>query len=137
MRWAAARVGPDRIRGAYAWRKFLSLGIPIANGSDFPVENANPLWGFYAAVTRQDHQGKPAGGWFADQKLTREEALKSFTLDAAYAAFDEKLKGSLEPGKLADFVMLSSDVMRVAPAEILKTRVRLTVVGGAIVHAEP
>jgi len=134
MRWAESRIGPARMKGAYAWRRFLDMGIPIANGSDFPVENANPLWGFYASITRQDHAGAPAGGWYADQKLTREEALKSFTLDAAFAAFEEKQKGSLEAGKLADFVMLSSDIMRVQPAEILKARVVMTVVGGAIVY---
>ena len=134
MRWAESRIGPARVKGAYAWRKFLDMGIPIANGSDFPVENANPLWGVYSSVTRQDHAGSPAGGWYPDQKLTRAEALKSFTLDAAFAAFEEKQKGSLEAGKLADFVMLSSDIMRVPPAEILKTKVLMTVVGGAVVY---
>ncbi|MEO7651139.1 MAG: amidohydrolase family protein, partial [Bryobacteraceae bacterium] len=101
-----------------------------------PVENPNPLWGFYAAVTRQDQDGYPVGGWIPDQRMTREEALRSWTLDAAYAAFEEKTKGSIEPGKLADFVMLSRDIMTVAPTDILKTRVRMTVVGGEIVYTE-
>jgi predicted amidohydrolase YtcJ len=136
MRWAEARVGPARIQGAYAWRRYLALGVPLANGSDFPVEDPNPLWGFYAAFTRQDRTGAPAGGWFPDQKLTREEALRSWTLGGAYAAFEEKKKGSLEPGKLADFVMLSRDIMTVAPSEIGSTHVKMTVVGGEIVYSE-
>jgi predicted amidohydrolase YtcJ len=137
MRWVEKRIGPERAKGAYAWRRFLSLGVHISNGSDFPVEPPNPLWGFYAAITRQDHSGNPPGGWYPDQRLTREEALRSFTIDAAYAAFQEKEKGSLTPGKLADFTMLSNDIMKVPPAEILKTRVLLTVVGGNIVYSEP
>ncbi len=136
MRWAEARLGPQRVTGAYAWRRFLSLGVPIANGSDFPVENANPLWGFYAAVTRQDHAAHPDGGWFPEQRMTREEALRSWTWGGAYAAFEEGRKGTLEPGKLADFVLLSRDIMRVPPADILKTRVRLTVLGGEVVYSE-
>jgi predicted amidohydrolase YtcJ len=136
MRWAEARLGPERIQGAYAWRRFLALGVPFANGSDFPVEDPNPLWGFYAAITRQDHAGAPAGGWFPGQRLTRQEALQSWTTGGAYAAFEEKTKGSLEPGKLADFVMLSRDIMTAPEPEILTTRVKMTVVGGEIVYSE-
>lgn len=136
MRWAQQRVGPDRVKGAYAWQRFLALGLPIANGSDFPVENANPLWGFYASITRQDHAGAPPGGWQPDQCMTREQALRSFTLDAAFAAFEEREKGSLAPGKLADFVLLSRDIMTIPPAEILETRVTHTVLGGRIVYQE-
>jgi predicted amidohydrolase YtcJ len=136
MRWAELRVGPERVKGCYAWRRFLSIGVPVANGSDFPVEEPNPLWGFYAAITRQDREGNPKDGWFPDQRMTREEALKSWTVTGAYAAFEEKEKGSLAPGKMADFVMLSNDIMRVAPPEILKTRVLMTVVGGETVYAE-
>src|SRR5579859_5873300 len=134
MRWAEARVGPQRILGAYAWQRFLALGVPLANGSDFPVEEPNPLWGFYAAITRQDRTGAPADGLFPDQRLTRHEALKSWTLGSAYAAFEENTKGSLEPGKLADFIMLSRDIMTVPPLEILSTRVKMTIVGGEIVY---
>ncbi len=135
MRWAEARVGPERVKGAYAWRRFLSLGVPVANGSDFPVEDPNPLWGFYAAITRQDHQGNPPGGWFPEQRMTRQEALESWTIRGAYAAFEEDRKGSLTPGKYADFVVLSADIMTIPPPEILKTRVLMTVVGGEIVYA--
>ncbi len=134
MRWAEARLGPERVKGAYAWRRFVSLGVPIANGSDFPVEEPNPLRGFYAAITRQDESGNPKGGWFPLQRMTREEALRSWTLNGAYAAFEEKEKGSLAPGKLADFLMLSDDIMTAPPADILKTRVFMTVVGGRVVY---
>ncbi len=136
MPWAQDRVGPDRIRGAYAWQTFMHLGVHVPGGSDFPVENPNPIWGFYAAVTRQDKTGKPAGGWSPDQRMTREEALRSWTLEGAYAAFEEKTKGSLEPGKLADFIMLSDDIMTMPAADIWKSRVTLTVVGGKVVYRQ-
>ncbi len=136
MAWAGDRLGPERVKGAYAWQTLIKLGVHLASGSDFPVELANPLDGFYAAITRQDKQGHPAGGWFPDQRLTREEALRSFTLEGAYAAFEEATKGSLEAGKLADFVMLSADIMTIPAPEILKTHVTLTVVGGKIVHQQ-
>ncbi|HYZ86537.1 MAG TPA: amidohydrolase, partial [Bryobacteraceae bacterium] len=113
MRWAEARLGPDRLMGAWAPRRFLNSGVKITNGSDTPVENPNPLWGFYAAVTRQDHQGNPPGGFLPSEKLTRDEALHSWTLAGAYAAFEEKDKGSIETGKLADFIVLNRDVMKV------------------------
>jgi len=135
MTWAEARLGAERVKGAYAWRRLLSLGVHIPNGSDFPVENPNPLWGFYVAISRQDHDGNPRDGWFPDQRMTREEALRSWTIEGAYAAFEEKNKGSLGPGKLADFVVLSDDIMRIPAAQILKTRVTMTVVGGEVVYA--
>ena len=137
MPWAEARLGPQRIRGAYAWRRFMSLGVALPFGSDFPVESPDPLWGIYAAVTRQDHAGNPLGGWYPDQRLTREEALRGFTLDGAYAAFQEKDKGSLEPGKLADFVLLSNDIMQIPAADIWKVHVTLTVLGGDVVYWAP
>jgi predicted amidohydrolase YtcJ len=136
MRWAAARLGPDRMGGAWATQRFVKAGARIANGSDFPVEDANPLWGFYAAVTRQDHKGNPAGGFMPEQRLTREQALRSWTADGAYAAFEEKDKGTLEVGKLADFAVLSHDIMKVGDADLLKTRVLMTVAGGEVVHSE-
>ena len=134
MRWAEARLGPDRVQGAYAPRRFLALGVPVANGSDFPVEEPNPLPGFYAAFTRQDPKGNPAGGWRPDQKMTREEALYSWTMAGAYAAFEEKQKGSLAPGKLADFVVLDTDIMTCPPLAVPKAKVKMTVLGGKVVH---
>ncbi len=134
MRWAEKRLGPDRISGAYAWRRFLSLGVPVANGSDFPVEEANPMPGFYASFTRQDAQGNPPNGWTPDQKLTRDEALESWTLTPAYAAFEEKSKGSIEPGKLADLVVLDRDIMTAPALEVQKARVRMTILGGEVVY---
>ncbi len=136
MLWAQDRLGPERIRGAYAWQTFLRLGVHVPNGSDFPVEDPNPLWGFYAAVTRQKLDGTPPGGWFPDQRMSRGEALRSWTLEGAYAAFEEDRKGSLEPGKMADFVVLSGDIMTMPAAEIPRTRVTMTVVDGKIVFQE-
>ena len=126
-------MGPERVKGAYAWRKLLDAGSRIANGSDFPVENANPLWGFYAAITREDHQGYPEGGWQPEERMSRTEALRSFTIDAAHAGFEEDSKGSIEPGKLADLVILSKDIMSIPPMEILQTEAVLTLVGGQVV----
>ena len=136
LRWAEQRLGPERVRGAYAWQRFRALGLPIPNGSDFPVEEPDPLRGFYAAVTRQDSNGFPPGGWFPDQRLTRQQALTSWTLDGARAAFEEKDKGSLEPGKLADLVVLSKDILTIPPREILSTRVTMTLVGGKVVYQQ-
>jgi hypothetical protein len=134
MPWVPARIGAERTAaGAYAWRKLMASGATIASGSDFPVEEPNPMLGFYAAVTRQDQQGQPIGGWMPEERMTRAEALASFTINAAYAAHAEKDLGSIEPGKLADFVMLSRDIMQVPAPEILSTRAVRTVVGGEIV----
>ena len=93
MRWAEARVGPERIKGAYAWRTVLSSGARLALGSDFPVEAVNPWFGIYSAVTRQDQNGHPPGGWYPEQKLTLAEAIRGFTYDAAYAAFHTESPG--------------------------------------------
>jgi predicted amidohydrolase YtcJ len=134
MYWAEARVGPKRILGAYAWRSFLDSGSIIPGGSDFPVEGPNPLYGFYAAITRQDHNGWPDSGWYAGQRMTREEALKAFTIFAAYAGFQEERKGSIEKGKLADFTILSRDIMTIDPKEILTTQVEMTIIGGEVVY---
>ncbi|HJQ11545.1 MAG TPA: amidohydrolase [Gemmatimonadaceae bacterium] len=134
MRWAEARVGPQRIRGAYAWRSLLNTGVVIPNGTDFPVEEVNPLLTFHAAVTRQDPTDWPAGGWYPEQKMTREEALQSMTIWAAYAGFQERILGSLTPGKYADFVVLDRDIMRVPDTEILGARVISTWIGGKAVY---
>jgi predicted amidohydrolase YtcJ len=134
MYWAGNRIGPVRLLGAYAWRSLLNTGVIIPNGSDFPVERVNPLISFHAAVARQDANDWPAGGWLPEQAMTREEALKSMTLWPAYASFMEKEVGSLELGKLADFVILDQDIMRVPNELILRTRVVATYLGGKPVY---
>jgi len=134
MGWAESRVGPQRIRGAYAWRSLLNTGVIVPNGTDFPVEQVNPLLTFHAAVTRQDPSNQPAGGWYPDQKMTRVEALQSITIWPAYAGFQESVIGSLSPGKYADFVILDRDIMHVPDAEILGTRVVSTWIGGKRVY---
>jgi predicted amidohydrolase YtcJ len=131
MPWVAVRVGEDRTReGAYAWARLLGSGVKIANGTDAPVENISPLECFYASVTRQDKEGMPEGGWYPEHRMSREQALRSYTLDGAYAAFEETEKGSLEPGKLADITVLSKDIMTIRPREILTTEVLYTIIGG-------
>ena len=134
MYWAGNRLGPTRLLGAYAWRALLQTGVIIPNGSDFPVEAVNPLISFHAAISRQDENNWPTGGWFAEQRMTREEALKSMTLWPAIAAFQENDYGSLAPGKVADFVVLDQDIMTVAPERVLATRVIATYLGGRPVY---
>ena len=135
MVWAEARVGPERIRGAYAWRRFLAAGVRLAGGSDFPVERESPLLGVYAAVTRQDLEGKPPGGWYPDQRLTRREALRLFTEDAAYAEFAESRRGRIAAGFDADLTVLDRDIVSdaLSAAEIPKAKILATVVGGEVV----
>lgn len=134
MPWAQARLGPQRIEGAYAWQRLLHSGAKLALGSDFPVEQVDPMLGLYAAVSRQDADGKPRGGWLADQRLSPQEALRGFTLDAAYAGFAENDVGSLTVGKRADFVILSDDVLTVPMARVRDTKVLATYVDGAEVY---
>ena len=130
MYWAGTRLGVARLPGAYAWRALLNTGVVIPNGSDFPVEYVNPLISFHAAISRQDANDWPPGGWYPEQQMTRDEALKSMTIWPAYAAFQERELGSLTPGKYADFVVLDQDIMRVPASLVLKTRVVSTWVGG-------
>lgn len=132
MYWAEKRLGPERIKGAYAWRTVLDAGGRLALGSDFPVEDVNPFFGLYAAVTRQDQKGWPAGGWYPSQKLTLAEAVRGFTKDAAYAAFEEGSRGTIEVGKLADFTIVDGDLYSMP--ELYKATVRYTVVGGKVVY---
>src|SRR5262249_55501177 len=134
MAWAEARLGKTRAGGAYAWRSLLDTGVPIPNGSDFPVERPDPLISFRAFFTRMDASGRPPGGWFPAQRATREEALRSMTIWPAYAAFMEDVSGSLTPGKYADFVVLDRDIMTVDEKEIPGTRVLRTVLGGDTVY---
>jgi hypothetical protein len=136
MNMAEDRVGAERIQGAYAWRKLIDAGARLAGGSDFPVELANPFHGLYAAVTRQDRGGKPPGGWRPQEKLTREEALKLFTLDAAYAARMESSVGSLEPGKWADFILIDRDYFEVPESAIDDIKVLATYVAGREIKRE-
>ena len=129
---AEDRVGPERIRGGYAWRRLLDSGAILANGSDFPVELSNPFHGLYAAVTRQSRDGEPDGGWYADQALSRAEALHSFTLAAAFAANQEARLGSLEPGKWADFIVIDRDYFEIPSSEIDDIKVLQTWVAGEV-----
>ena len=134
MYWAGTRLGQGRLLGAYAWRSLLATGVVVPNGSDFPVEAVNPLLSFHSAVSRQDAKNWPAGGWMADQRMTRDEALRAMTIWPAYAAFQEQVMGSLTPGKLADFVVLDRDIMTVPDSDILGTSVLSTWIGGKAVY---
>jgi len=132
--WAIERLGEKRIKeGAYMWQSLLKSGAKIVNGTDAPVEPLNPIPCFYASVTRMTLKGEPAGGYEPEEKMTREQALRSYTLDAAYGAFEEGIKGSIEPGKLADFTIFSNDLMTIPEMDILKTEVMMTIVGGKVV----
>ena len=133
MPWAEKRIGSQRIRGAYAWRTLLNHGTRLVGSSDEGARTFSPFMGIFAAVTRQDEKGWPAGGWYPGQKLTRYEALKSYTLDAAFASFEEDVLGSITPGKYADLVVLSKDIMTVPAPEILQTQALMTMVSGKIV----
>lgn len=133
-RWAEKRIGEARARTSYAWRSMLDAGAPLAFGTDWPVAPLNSLLGVYAAVTRATLDGKHPGGWFPEQRLTVEEALRAYTQGSAYAAFEENEKGTIAPGKLADLVVLSDDLFSIPPARIKDVRVVLTVVGGKVVY---
>jgi predicted amidohydrolase YtcJ len=135
MYWAEARVGPERVKGAYAWRTILDAGGRLALGSDFPVEDVNPFFGIYAAVTRQDQKQWPAGGWYPAQRLTLAEAIRGFTRDAAWAAFEERSRGTIEQGKLADLTIVEGDLYAMPAADLYKAKVRYTVVGGEVVFS--
>ena len=134
MYWATNRIGPTRVLGSYAWRSLLNTGVVIPNGSDFPVESADPLISFHAFFTREDENNWPAGGWHPEQRTTREEALTSMTLWPAYASFMENETGSITPGKYADFTVFDQDIMSIAPERILETKVEMTVIGGTTVY---
>ncbi len=136
MYWVPNRLGWARSVGAYAWRSLLNTGVVIPNGSDLPVEASNPLISFHSFITREDADNFPPGGWFPEQRTTRQEALWSMTLWPAYAAFMENESGTLTAGKYADFVVLDRDIMTVAPEEILGTRVVMTVLGGRTVYRQ-
>ena len=136
MYWVPNRLGWARSQGTYAWRSLLNTGVVIPNGSDFPVEAVNPLISFHSFFTRQDADNFPPGGWFPEQRTTRQEALWSITLWPAYAAFMENESGTLTAGKYADFVVLDRDIMTVAPEEVLGAHVVMTVLGGKTVYRQ-
>ncbi len=137
MPWAEERLGPQRIVGAYAWRQLRDTGTHLALGSDFPVESVDPRLGLYAAVTRSDDKGLPTGGWYPDEKLTAYEALRGFTLEAAYAGFADTEVGSLVPGKRADFVVLAEDPLAVPEAALRSLTIEATYVDGKPVYRKP
>ncbi len=135
--WAIDRLGEKRIKeGAYMWQTLLKSGIPIVNGTDVPVEPLNPIASLYASITRKTLNGTPEGGFEHEQKMTREQALKSYTLDAAYGAFEEDIKGSITPGKLADFTIFSQDLMTIPEAAFLNTEVAITIFNGEVVYTK-
>jgi hypothetical protein len=133
--WVLKRLGPERAaEGAYVWRKLLDAGVVVTNGTDTPVEDIDPIASFHATVTRRMGDGNV---FFPEQRMTREEALRSYTSSGAYAAFEEDLKGSLAPNRLADVVVLSKDIMAVPEQEIPQARVDLTIVGGTVAYRRP
>jgi predicted amidohydrolase YtcJ len=133
-RWAENRIGPERAKGTYAFRSLLDAGAVLAFGSDWFVAPMEPLAGIYGAVTRRTLDGKRPNGWVPEQKITVAEAVKAFTLGSAYASFDEKIKGSVEVGKLADFAVLSADIFNINPVEIEKTKVVMTIFDGKVIY---
>ncbi|HEX7960569.1 MAG TPA: amidohydrolase family protein, partial [Terriglobales bacterium] len=132
MNWAESRIGADRARSSYAWKSFLNNGVVLAFGTDYPVEPVTPFRGLYAAVTRKNEAGTKT--YYPEEKLTIDDALKAYTVGSAYAEFAEKQKGTLEPGKFADFVVLDRDLTKIPAPEILGTKVLRTVVGGKIAY---
>ena len=134
MSFVERRVGTKRASAGYVWRDFLDKGLIIPCGSDFPVESPDPLLGIYAAITRTDVRGKPEGGWYPGQRMTIEEAIRGFTIWAAVASFQEKMLGSIEIGKFADFTVLDRNILDSPTHEILETQVLFTIVGGKIVY---
>ncbi len=135
--WAIDRLGEKRIKeGAYMWQALLKTGIPIVNGTDVPVEPINPIASFYASVSRKTLKGTPEGGYEPEQKMTREQALRSYTLDAAYGAFEENIKGSITVGKLADFTIYTQDIMTVAEDKLLDTKIAMTIFDGEVVYTK-
>lgn len=133
---AEQRIGRHRMQGAYAWQTFLKQGTIVAGGSDFPVESPNPFLGLYAAISRMDIQGNPPVGWYSNQKMTRLQAFRAFTIDAAYAAHQEKVIGSLEPGKWADFIIIDTDFFEAPEDQIWKIKVLQTWIAGCKIYDE-
>jgi predicted amidohydrolase YtcJ len=133
-RWAEKKIGPERAKTTYPFKSLLDNGVTLVCGSDWPVAPMDPIMGLYAAVTRRTLDEKNPGGWIPEQKITLGEAIKGFTINGAFAQFAEKIKGSIEPGKLADFVVLDRNLFAVKPEEIRDARVVMTIVNGEIVY---
>jgi predicted amidohydrolase YtcJ len=130
------RIGAERLERAYAWRTFIDGGAVIPGGSDAPVELVNPFHGIYAAVTRMGRDEKPEGGWRPEERISREDALKAFTVWGAYAAFEENIRGSIEPGKLADFAVIDRDILRCRDVDIKDASVKAAVLGGDVAYGK-
>jgi len=133
-RWAEEVLGPERIKTSYAWHSLLEHGAVLAFGSDWPVAPLDPLTGIYAATTRRTLDGKNPQGWVPEQRITVAQAVHAYTMGSAFAEHQEAVKGSLEPGKLADLAVLSSDIFRITPPEIEKAHVFMTVFDGKIIY---
>jgi predicted amidohydrolase YtcJ len=134
MPWAEQRIGPQRIKGAYAWRSIVDTGAHVPFSSDFPGETLNPFFGIYAAVTRQDPSGNPPGGWYPEQRVSLEQAMRGYTTEAAYAGFEEAVKGSIENGKLADLTVIDKDISKLPPKDILSISVLQSYISGKPVY---
>jgi len=132
--WAEKRVGPGRVKETHPYKSFLKNNIKVAFGTDWPVAPLNPLLGIYAAVTRSTVDGKNPDGWIPEQKISVEDAIKCYTLNSAYASFEENIKGRIEAGKLADFVVLSEDILTIDPIRIKDVVVEMTIFNGDIVY---
>jgi predicted amidohydrolase YtcJ len=137
MRWAESRIGPERVKGAYAWASLEKSGVRLAFGTDYPVEVVSPFRGLYACVTRQLPDGTPSGGWQPQEKISLEDCIRAYTTGSAYAEFEEGKKGELKVGEYADFLILSNDLTKVPPSDYLKTEVLQNVVGGRTVYEKP
>ncbi|HEX9919195.1 MAG TPA: amidohydrolase family protein, partial [Pyrinomonadaceae bacterium] len=133
-RWAQDRLGEYRVQGAYAWHMMRSFGVRVAFGTDWPVEPINPYLGLYAAVTRRSTEGDPAGGWWPQERLSIADAIRCYTAESAYASYEEKEKGQLAPGLLADMTVHSRDLLAIRPEEILQTEAVMTILGGRVVY---
>jgi hypothetical protein len=133
-RWAETRIGADRVKRTYAFRTFMENGVRLAFGTDWSVAPLSPMWTIYAAVTRATLDGKNPAGWVPEQKLTVAEAIEAYTMGSAYAEFQEREKGSITPGKLADFLVLSDDIFKIPPASIKNVKVEATFLGGKLVY---
>jgi len=133
-RWAQDRLGEYRVQGAYAWHTMRAFGVHTPFGTDWPVEPMTPYLGLYAAVTRRSPDGSPPGGWWPQERLTTQDAIRCYTAESAYASFEEKYKGQLQPGMLADIVVHSRDLLTIAPEDILRTEVLMTIFDGKVIY---